>query len=413
MIDSIFIDSGFVRIMDLKKEVGALKLALTKAALLTPFNLIEEATLLIDGRIIIAVGPYNAIDIPPGFREIPLEGMLIAPGFIDQHMHGGNGVEVMTAGPEKMAEIAKFHATHGTTSFLATTFSASIETLNEVAGIYADFNATNYKGARCLGLHLEGPYLSPEFPGTHSVNYLQLPSLNAILNIHRNSNSGVRLITMAPELAGILEIIPALTKAGITCSIGHSNSDYETGLKAIDAGFSCVTHCFNQLRPFHHRDPGILGAVLTRPELSVELIVDGNHLHNATVDLVWKLKGPENIILVTDAMSPTGMPDGTYQSIIGDLTLTGNLVKNAGGKLAGSALTLDIAVKNILEITECNLTDAFRMATYNPARLLGLNKSKGSLYPGKDADLIVLTTDLDVIMTMVGGEIISGLISID
>jgi N-acetylglucosamine-6-phosphate deacetylase len=398
----------------MKKEVDALKqLALTKVALLTPFNLIEEATLLIDDRIIVAVGHSTSIDIPPGFREIPLEGLLIAPGFIDQHVHGSSGVEVMSADPGNMAEIAKFYATHGTTSFLATTVTAPPEMLNEVAEAYANLNVANYKGARCLGLHLEGPYLSPEFPGIHSANYLRLPSLDEILDIHRISNFGVKLITMAPELDGALEIAPTLTKAGIVCSIGHSGSDYETGIRAIDAGFSCVTHCFNQLRPFHHRDPGILGVALTRPELSVELIVDGNHLHNVTVDMVWKLKGPENIILVTDAMSPTGMPDGTYKSINGDLTLSKNLIQNQDGKLAGSVLTLDVAVKNMLKITECSLTDVFRMVTYNPARLLGLNKYKGSLYPGKDADLVVLTTELDVIMTMVGGEIISGLISID
>jgi N-acetylglucosamine-6-phosphate deacetylase len=394
--------------------VDALKqLALTKATLLTPFNLIEEATLLIDDRIIVAVGHSTSVDIPPGFREIPLEGLLIAPGFIDQHVHGGGGVEVMSADPENMAEIAKFHATHGTTAFLATTFTAPPETINKVAEAYAILDGADYKGAKCLGLHLEGPYLSPEFPGIHSVNYMRLPSLNEILDIHRISNFGVKLITMAPELDGALGIASTLIKAGMVCSIGHSGSDYETGTKAIEAGFTCVTHCFNQLRPFHHRDPGILGAALTRPELSVELIIDGNHLHNATVDMVWKLKGPENIILVTDAMSHTGMPDGTFESINGNLTLSGNTVQNGDGKLAGSVLTLDVAVKNMLRINEYSLTDVFRTVTYNPARLLGLNKRKGSLYPGKDADLVVLTTDLDVIMTMVGGEVISGLISID
>ncbi len=389
------------------------QLALTKAALLTPFNLIEEATVLINDQIIVAAGPASSIEIPGGYREIPLEGLIIAPGFIDQHVHGGIGAEFMAADPGSMVEIAKFYATHGSTAFLATTLTATAAELRKVANAYSVLKTSDYKGARCLGIHLEGPYLSPAFPGIQSAESLSLPLLEEILDIHRESNFGIRMITMAPELEGALEIVPALVKTGIVCSIGHSNADYETGIQAVEAGFSCVTHCYNQLRPFHHRDPGILGTALTRPELTVELIVDGNHLHKAAIDMAWRLKGPENVVLVTDAMAPNGMPAGEYQSVSGELFLTENKLCNRDGKLAGSVLTLDVAVRNMLKITECSITDVFRMVTYNPARLLGLNKRKGSIYPGKDADLIVLTTDLEVIMTMVGGEVISGLISID
>lgn len=389
------------------------QLALTKATLLTPFNLIEDATLLIKEQTIEAAGPASSINIPSGYREIPLDNLLIVPGFIDQHLHGGNGAEVMAAIPEALAEIAKFYATHGVTSFLATTYTADADHLLAVARSFEFLNNSNYKGAKCLGLHLEGPYLSPKFAGIHACSDLRPPSLNEILQIHRASNNSLRMVTMAPELDGALEVAASLVKMGIVCSIGHSDASYETGLKAMEAGFSCITHCFNQLHPFHHRDPGILGVALTKPELAVELIVDGIHLHQVVIDTVWRLKGMENIILATDAMSPTGMPDGRYQSLNGDLTLAAGAVRDAAGKLAGSVLTLDQAVKKMMQFTECSLTDVFRMVTYNPARLLGINKHKGSLYPGKDADLVVLTTDLEVIMTMVGGEVISGLISIE
>jgi N-acetylglucosamine-6-phosphate deacetylase len=389
------------------------QLALTKATLLTPFNLIENATLLINEKTIEAAGPAASVQIPADYREVPLEGLIIAPGFIDLHLHGGNGAEVMSAIPSSLEEMAKFYATHGVTSFLATTLTANMDQLLAVARSFQFLNNSSYKGAKCLGLHLEGPYLSPKFAGMHNLTEVRPPSLDEILQIHRASNNGLKMITMAPELDGALEIAAELVKLGIICAIGHSDAGYEIGLKAMEAGFSSVTHCFNQLRPFHHRDPGILGAALTKPELAVELIADGVHLHPVVFDMVWRLKGAENIILVTDAMSPTGMPEGTYQSLNGDLIINAGAVRNEAGRLAGSILTLDEAIKNMLKFTECALTDVFRMVTYNPAKLLGINKHKGSLYSGKDADLVVLTTDLEVIMTMVGGEVISGLISID
>ena len=221
------------------------------------------------------------------------------------------------------------------------------------------------------------------------------------------------MVTMAPELPEALEIANVLVKKDIVCSIGHSNADYVTALSAVAVGFTGVTHCFNQLRPFHHREPGILGAALTRSELLVEVIADGKHLHEATIDLIWRAKGPDNVILVSDAMAPTGLPDDTYQTTEGELVLSKGSLKNSSGNLAGSVLTLDKALKNFMQATECDLTEAFRTVTYNPARLLGINKTKGSLYPGKDADLVVLNIDLELVMTMVKGEIISGLISID
>lgn len=389
------------------------QLALTRATLLTPFNLIEDATLLIQDKTIVAAGPAVSIQIPSGYREIQLEGLIIAPGFIDIHLHGGNGLEVMSAIPSSLEELAKFYATHGVTSFLATTLTDNPDQLLAVARSFAFLKSSSYKGAKCLGIHLEGPYLSPQFAGIHNVTELRLPSLDEIKQIHRVSNQGLRLITMAPEIDGALETATALVKMGIPCAIGHSNCDYETGLKAIEAGFSSVTHCFNQLRPFHHRDPGILGAVFTKKEISVELIADGIHLHPAVIDTVWRLKGAENIILVSDAMAPAGMPDGNYPSVQGQLTVTNGAVRNEAGQLAGSTLTINQAVKNMMKFTDCGLNDVFRMASYNPARLLGINRRKGSLYPGKDADLVVLTTDLEVIMTMVGGEVISGLIFIE
>jgi N-acetylglucosamine-6-phosphate deacetylase len=296
---------------------------------------------------------------------------------------------------------------------LATTTSAGLEELADIAKAYATLSDLEYKGARCIGIHLEGPYISAQYPGVHSEEHLRLPSIGEVLGLQRLSNGGIKLITMAQELPGAFDVAATLANEGIICLIGHSAADYNVTIDAISAGFKGVTHCFNQMSPFHHREPGIIGAALTRPELSLELIADGIHSHKATIDLVWRSKGSDGIILVSDAMAPSGLLDGDFQTSIGQLTLAEGSLKNEAGKLAGSVLTLDQAIKNLLQYTDCTLTDAFKMATYNPARFLGINKRKGSLYPGKDADLVIMTTDLDVVATMVSGEVISGLISLD
>lgn len=373
----------------------------------------DEATVLVKDGKILAAGPADQVDIPNGFRKVPLEGLMIVPGFIDQHVHGGGGAAVMEGTTDELIEVARFHVTHGTTTFLASATSASFDKLANVAKALAGMGKKPYKGARCLGLHLEGPFLSPKYYGTHLLNTLREPNLEEILNLHQLSELGVKIVTLAPELPGAMEVAAKLVDKGILCAIGHSDADFETTITAITNGFSCITHCFNQLRPFHHREPGVLGAALLRSELMVELIADGIHLHPATLELVLKAKGQEKIILVSDAMLPAGMPNGKYQTTEGELTLEKGSLTNQQGNLAGSVLTLERAVKNFMDFTGCELTDALRMATYNPARYLGINKRKGSIYPGKDADLAALTPDLDVVMTMVEGEIISGLISLD
>ncbi len=389
------------------------QLALTKAAVLTPFNLIEEATILIDGKRIVAVGHIDSVEIPSGFREVSLEGLFIAPGFIDQHLHGGGGAEIASGTTESLIETAKFHAAHGTTSFLATIISDSREKLEKMAKSYAALEEMDYKGAQCLGIHLEGPYISDNYPGIHSGTHLRLPSVGEVSTLQRLSNGGIKIVTMAPELPGALDVAETLANEGIISEIGHSAADFNQTLEAVSAGFKGVTHCFNQMTPFHHREPGIIGAALTRPELCVELIADGVHLHKATIDIVYRAKGSEGIILVSDAMAPAGLLDGYFHTSVGDLTSAMNVLRNEAGQLAGSVITLDKAIKNIIQYTDCTLSEAFRMATYNPARFLGINKRKGSLYPGKDADLVIMTNDLEVISTMVNGEVISGLISLD
>jgi N-acetylglucosamine-6-phosphate deacetylase len=272
---------------------------------------------------------------------------------------------------------------------------------------------SNYKGARCIGLHLEGPFIAPRYAGVHLASNIRNASLEEVMTLQRLSGGSIKMVTMAPEIPGVLEILGNLVAQNIICSIGHSDADFDTVKQAVDNGFRCVTHCYNRIRPFHHREPGAVGVALTDQRLTVELIVDEHHLHPNAVELAWRMKGPEKIVLVSDAMAPAGLIDGTYPSTIGELTLEGERLTDSLGRLAGSVVSLNQAVKNLLDYTGCELTDAFRTVTYNPAKLLGINKQKGSLYPGKDADIVALTPQFEVVMTMVEGEIISGLISVE
>jgi N-acetylglucosamine-6-phosphate deacetylase len=388
-----------------KETVDAMRqLALTKAVALTPFKLIEDATVLISHSKITAIGPGAALPIPAGYREIALEGLLIAPGFIDQHLHGGGGVEVMTGEAAALAQLARFNATHGITAFLATTMSGPETDLQAVAHAYRELTDRPYQGARCLGIHLEGPYLAANFAGTHRTDARRPPSKAEILRLQKDSDFGIKIVTLAPELPGALELAADLISRGVVCAIGHSNADYEKACAAADCGFTCVTHCFNQLRPWSHREPGVAGAVL---------IADGLHLHPAALELLWRTKGAKRLILVSDGMAPAGLGDGVYSGYCGPLRATGLRLTTAAGSLAGGNFTLEQAVKNFWEFTSCELTDAVRMATYNPARLLGIDAAKGSLVPGKDADLIAMTPEFDVVMTMIDGEIVSGLITVE
>lgn len=389
------------------------QLALTGSVLLSPFQLIEDAVLLIEGSKIIAMGHADQITIPKEFRQLSLEGLLVTPGFIDQHLHGGGGADVMMGTKEALMEVARFHAAHGTTAFLATTTSGTRDELVAVAKAYAELQNLDYKGAKCLGIHLEGPYLSPHFAGVHHASNFRAASFEEVMMLQQLSGGGIKMITMAPEAPGVMDVSRNFQKAGIICSMGHSDANYAEAEAAARNGFSCVTHCFNEMRPFDPLEPGLVGLALAHHRLRVELIADGFHLHPNTVELAWRLKGSEKVILVSEATGPAGLVDGVYALPEGELRLSKGKITDSAGRLVGGAVTLDRAVKNLLEYTDCELPEAVRTVTYNPAKLLGINKRKGSLYPGKDADLIALTPELEVVMTMVGGEIISGMISMD
>lgn len=390
-------------------------LALTARKLFTPLEAVDDAVILIDDGVIRAVSSRKVVTMPPGARLVDLGDKILAPGFIDIHIHGGAGRDLMEGTREAVEAVARSVLEHGTTSFVPTTLSSPPEVLRKsLAGLHSVL--TSWKAeprevmATPVGIHLEGPFLSADCRGAHPRADLQKPSVALFEQFLDAAGGTVRILTLAPELQGATELQQYAIEKGVGVALGHSNATYEEAVKAIDAGAAHAVHVFNAMRPFAHRDPGILGAVLTDDRVKAEVIADGVHVDPAALRLLVRAKGVSRTVLVTDAVSATGMCPGQYflggmEIILGDDSRTGlPTCRNREGALAGSVLTQDRAVRNIMEMAGVTLQDAARMASYNPARLLGLEQRKGWLREGADADLVVLDPNGSVAGTMVSGQ---------
>lgn len=391
-------------------------LALTAAQALTPLETIEDAVVLIEDQTIRAVGTRHAIAIPPGARTVDLGERILAPGFVDIHIHGAAGHDVMEATPESLEAVAAFVLRHGTTSFVPTTLSApsevllpSLEGLGKAIGSWKKRTSRSVLLAEPLGIHLEGPFLSVACRGVHPREHLQPPSLELFHQLLAAADGAVRILTLAPELEGASELLAAAIKEGVRVAIGHSNASYEQAIRALDAGSAHAVHVFNAMRPFAHRDPGILGAILTDDRVLAEVIADGVHVAPPALRLLLRSKTPSRIALITDAVSATGMAPGQYRLGSMDILVaadahTGQFAcRNREGKLAGSVLTQDRAVQNMMQLAGVTLREAVLMASYVPAGMAGVADRKGLLRPGADADLVVLAPEGTVAGAMVAG----------
>jgi len=375
---------------------------------LTPFEEIVEPVVIVEGSKIAAIGRRGKLPAPRGAREISAAGKTIVPGFVDVHIHGAGGHDVMEGEVRALEIVAATVARHGTTSLVATTVTASEEqTCHSVAGI-ARFilrrrdSSPRAASAEILGIHLEGPFISRTRRGVHPEQWIAAPSTALLSRIVAEALGTALILTLAPELPGALELIAAARNAGLVVSLGHTDASYDQARAAISAGARHAAHVFNAMRPFSHRETGVLGAVLTSPEVSAELIADGVHVDAAAMQMLFALKTPERVILVSDGTSATGMPDGQYQLGTFAVTVSGGVCRNTEGKLAGSTLTLDRALRNVVALG-VPLPEALRMVTTNPARQLGLGARKGVLAPGADADLVLLDDNLDVSGVMTRG----------
>jgi N-acetylglucosamine-6-phosphate deacetylase len=366
---------------------------------ITPFTEIPDAGILLREGVIEAIGPRAGMSLPVGAQEIDATDKIAVPGFVDVHIHGAGGHDVMEGNAKALAAVARTVAKHGTTSFVATTLTASTEaTCRSAEGISKYIvaqHATEEARAEVLGIHFEGPFISPLRRGVHPQEWIKQPSAELLDKFLHAAAGNARILTLAPEIFGAMPCIDAARKAGMVVALGHTDATYEQARAAIARGARHAVHVYNAMRPFSHRDSGVIGAVLTSPEVSAELIADGVHVDEPAMRLLLQAKGAGRVILVSDGTAAAAMPDGTYTLGSLEVTVSGGVCRNAEGKLAGSTLTLDRALRNVVALG-ASLADAVRMLTLNPASLLGIEFKKGALRVGADADVVLLDEGLHV-----------------
>jgi N-acetylglucosamine-6-phosphate deacetylase len=378
-------------------------LYLEPAAIVTPEGLLEDRAVLVDGARIVAVDYTSRLSCPEGARRVQAVGLLLAPGFIDLQINGAFGND-FTNEPGTIWEVGSLLPRYGVTSFLQTIISAPREKVVTTQEVICNGAPPGFQGATPLGLHLEGPFLNPAKRGAHNPAHLCLPDTAEAQNW--TLDRGVRLVTLAPELPGAHEMIEMLVERGIIVSAGHSLASYEQGVAGIDAGITYGTHLFNAMPTLDHREPGLAGALLGDDRVTVGIIADGIHLHPSMVELVWKAKDPLTLSLVTDAMAALGMPEGTYKLGDQDVIVQGAAARLADGRLAGSVLTLDQAVRNLVDFAGCRPYEAISTVTTIPASLLRMADSRGRIAPSFQADMVLLDSDLHVVETFVAGEVV-------
>jgi N-acetylglucosamine-6-phosphate deacetylase len=383
------------------------RLAILAKKIVTPDTIIQDGVVLVERPKILEVGTRLQVHFEENeFRILHCEQQTLVPGFIDVHIHGGGGRDVMEGTREALEVISRILARHGTTSYLATTVTASpIATIRAVESL-GNLMDEEIVGARVIGLHLEGPFINEKKRGVHPPEHIRKPSIRIFDELLKMSSFRVRLITLAPEIEGALELIRNARAKGVLVSMGHSNATLEEAIQAINAGVTQATHTFNAMRDFSHRDPGIVGAILTNLDVWAEIIADGVHVDPAVVNILLKCKGFRKILLVTDAISATEMPDGQYQLGSLNVVVSNGVCRVPEGQLAGSTLTQDRALRNMVSWTGLPLEEAVYVATQNPARAVGVDQQKGSLRPGYDADLVLLDDDYKVHATICEGRIV-------
>lgn len=383
--------------------------------LYTPREVVESPILFIEDGIISAVFSRADHEIPSNATVVDFTkdfgDAILAPGFVDVHMHGGAGVDVMRAATAELPRLNRFLTTHGVTGYFPTTVAAPLDqtcaALERLAdAVEASRESSTSEGDEAqaipLGIHLEGPFLSHKRRGVHPPEYLIEPTREVFERLWLAARGHVSMMTIAPELAGALEVIAEAAARNVCVSIGHSDATLEAARAGVRAGARHATHTFNAMRPLDHRDPGILGEVLTDRQITADIIADGIHVAPEVVQLFLRAKGVESAVLITDATAAAGMPDGTYQ--LGPITVQVKEGKcTMDGRLAGSVLTMDRAVRNVTQFAGWKLQDAVRTATLNPARAAGLAQH-GQLVQGAEANIVVLSPNGEVRKTIVRGR---------
>lgn len=384
-------------------------LILRHAHIITPTHEIRDGYIVIDENGDISEVGWEPLKNELGYDELSLDGYLVGPGFIDTHIHGFKGIDVMNASANDMVKLAKELTTRGVTSFIPTTVSAPHEDLLKVCRVVKEVLGFNdIYGARILGLHLEGPYINPEKAGAHNKDFIREPNITEFNQYLLESGGFIREVTIAPELRGSLDFIKYVSSKGVVVQVGHTEASYETTLKAIAYGASKATHLYNAMGSIHHRSPGAPIALLSSQEVFIELIADYIHVAPEMLKFTIDYAGHDRVVLITDAISAAGLGDGDY--LLGGLEVVvkdGIARLKSTGALAGSTLTMDKALKNVRALGY-SLEQAFTMLSTTPAKSVGaiFKERVGLIKPGFKADLVVLNNSLDVVATFVNGNLI-------
>ncbi len=381
-------------------------LRLDDVRLMTAGSSVEHGSVVLsEAGTISYAGPTSGA--PPCGEAVMLPGHTVVAGLIDVHTHGGRGI-TFGRGDDLLDDLRAYSAwvaTTGVTRFLCTIAAPDAASLRDLVRRYVEiFNHETFPGAQPLGLHLEGPYLNPEKKGAFNVGWLRQPLLQEVRDLLSEGDGWIRQMTLAPELPGADAVVALLRDAGVVAALGHSNTDYETAAAALRSGFVHVTHAFNAQRGFHHREPGVLGAVLTSDEVTAELIADTVHVHPGAMKLLVRCLGPDRIVLITDAMAAAGLGDGDYELTGHAVIVKDGVARQKNGTIAGSTATLDVCVRNIVEHVGVPLADAVKMATANPARVLSVTDRLGDLVAGRLADCVLFDPQMQVVMTIVEGR---------
>ena len=387
-------------------------ITLNNTTILTPQREIRAAALVVgdDGRIAYA-GPMDCAP-QSGGRTLDLRNRLVIPGMIDIHVHGGKGIDL---GVTPMASdsirddlhtFSRWVAKSGVTGFLAGIGMKDAESTLERLRTYADLFDEGLPGAEGLGIYMEGPFMNPEQKGAIPAEWLRNPDIAEARAFLEAGRGWIRQITIAPELPGAQDVASLFRQSGVVVALGHSSATYDQARDALKGSWTNITHTFNKIGMLHHREPGIVGAILESDDITTELIADTIHVHPAVMRILLRCVGPDRIALITDATLLAGLPDGEYDWEGRKITVRDGWARIPAGNLAGSTVTLNTCVRNMHQIVGASLQEAVQMATLNPARAMGFARHLGSLRPGRPANLAVIDRDVNVSLTMVNGKIV-------
>ena len=362
---------------------------------------IEAGSILIENGKIKAINPTTRDDND----IIDAEGSYVSPGFIDVHIHGASGYDTMDGTYDALNHISKSISEHGTTSFLPTTMTCSIDDIKKSIEAIAKAKEIGTEGANVLGAHLEGPFINPEMIGAQNPKYVQVPSIETFKSMVGEHIDAITSITLAPEVEGAKELISYLNENNITVSMGHTKATYNEAIESVKCGVCHSTHLFNAMTGLHHREAGVVGAIFDS-EITTETISDGIHISYPSLRIAYKQKGTDKVLLVTDAMMACSMPDGMYSLGGQDVIVKEGAARLSNGALAGSVLTLDAAVRNVVKNSNYPLYEVVKMATLNPAKLCKVENKKGSIKEGFDADLLIFDEDINIKKVIINGKVI-------